>query len=333
MSSHKENVLLKIVNFMQKYYFITLNFGTDTLKFKEIISSVAHETYCCNGIEEFNLNEAKVDEILQERSYSGGDLPISVIQEVENHCSLHQSNFYFSSDNAKLNASHFLQFISDNYPSIGHELIEKDVQDWNEEWKKSYQPIVVDSRLSIIPSFFKNSLDCPNTKHKIYINPGMGFGTGTHETTFLCLKYLLEIPSYLNVLDFGCGSGILGISALKLNPNSRCDFCDISKEALENTVDNLLINSIQYENKDIFYPHEVNHQKRYDLVFANILLDILIQNKDLLTNLVLPRGYLILSGILNEQLSSLIEVYQGNNLKFIKSESKGDWSVALFFKE
>src|SRR5690606_10010880 len=118
-------------------------------------------------------------------------------------------------------------------------------EDWNAEWKKHYSPIKVNELLEVIPSWKDDYVS--TTSQKIFINPGMGFGTGSHETTFLCLKLFTEELLSNNietVLDFGCGSGILGLSTFLFFPEARVDFYDIDLEANKNCFDNAEINKL-----------------------------------------------------------------------------------------
>ena len=166
------------------------------------------------GVEEFSIDEPRVDQILGDRSYSGADLPIEVINEVDTTVNLGSEliKFYFATP---LQATKFQELLLQTY-QLSSQVVEKEQQDWNVEWKKSYAPIIIDDELSIVPEWDKTS-ENENDKSNVFIYPGMGFGTGNHETTFLCLKsaqkYKKKIDKEFKCLDFGCGSGILGIVA------------------------------------------------------------------------------------------------------------------------
>ena len=195
----------------------------------------------------------------------------------------------------------------------------------DEDWKNSYQdhfdPIQVSKRLWIVPSWHEP----PDAAAvNITLDPGMAFGTGSHATTALCLSWLSDTPiEAWDVIDFGCGSGILAIAALKLGA-SKVQAVDIDKQALLATRENCRINQI--ESKQIFIgePQQLaNHQ--VDLLMANILCQPLIDLSKQLTNLVKPGGKILLSGILKEQVDTLQSVYQ-ENFKLDPVECREDWA-------
>lgn len=292
------------------------------------LQELAISGYHAQGIEEYSLDEPEVDRILGERSYSGGDLPEDVLDEVE-----------VVVKNGPVNVRYFFENESDArgfHQELGRRVLaesqieECPVEDWNAEWKKHYSPIVVNDKLTIVPSWQKGHK--VDSGEKILINPGMGFGTGSHETTFLCLKLFTEDVkgAVQDVLDFGSGSGILGLAALKLNPEARVDFYDIDPEANENCFQNAEINSLADRKFRLLLP-EVRHllQPGYDTVFANILENILLDEKDYLLSVVKPGGTLILSGLLRHQSAGIITAY-GKSLTFVKELTRGDWSALLF---
>jgi ribosomal protein L11 methyltransferase len=285
------------------------------------------------GIEEFSLSEAEVDAILGERSYSGGDLPIEVLDEVEKNLSNKPGNFRFFFDDEP-QAQAFQKYCQTEI--LCESQLEKCPQeDWNSEWKKHYTPIRVNDLLTILPSWHKRE-DSLST-HQIYIYPGMGFGTGSHETTFLCLKLFTEKIINLNiskVLDFGSGSGILGLASLLFFPEAQVDFYDIDPEANKNCYQNAQLNGLTDRSFRLLLP-EVRERllPQYDLVFANILENILMMEKISLINHVKPGGYLVLSGLLKHQLGGIILAYSKSGVTLITREEKGDWGALLFKRE
>lgn len=285
------------------------------------------------GIEEFSLTEAEVDEILGDRSYSGGDLPESVIDEVESTVLSKPNNYRFFFDSLN-RAELFLNYVQTNFLCEA-QIEEKEAEDWNAEWKKHYAPIKVSDSLEIIPSWSKDYVS--TAKEKIYIYPGMGFGTGSHETTFLCLKLFTERilkTEVKNVLDFGSGSGILGLSTFKFYPDARVDFYDIDPEANKNCFQNAEANSLEDRAFRLLLPEVREYlQKEYDVVFANILESILLQEKDSLIAHTKKDGYLILSGLLKHQANGIIETYKAQGMKLLEHAEKGDWAALLMQRE
>ncbi len=319
----------------QTYSFVLIQFDHSSLENKEILSALAVQEYGCAGIEEFSLEEARVDEILGDRAYSGGDVPESLLDEVEAATFSQLAfyfKFYFDGDQHQENAGEFVYFCKENFSEIPIHVEEKVIEDWNGEWKKFYMPIKVSENLEIIPEWLyeKNKND---NIHQIVIYPGMGFGTGTHETTFLCLalleKYGREIKGNA-CLDFGCGSGILGIGAM-LTHSMKVDFVDIDRSALENTLQNLNIN---FEGKSLegsaLVLRERFEAKKYHLVFANILENVLLLEQKTIMETLVPGSYLIVSGLLNHQVENIKNKY--TEVKFVETISKGDWSAIIFRK-
>ena len=321
----------------KNFCFVLVYLNKTTIHFKEELSELALSDFECDGIEEFALEEARVDEILGERAYSGGDIPESLLEEVELATSNQEEvtyKFFFYEGNYLKNAESFLNFIEENFPGIPTHLDRKPFEDWNKEWRKYYQPIIISEELEIIPEWLKEARE--NSKaEKVYIYPGMGFGTGTHETTYLCLKLYDEIKdkfiSDMTCLDFGCGSGILGIAGIKTR-NLKTNFCDIDKNALDNCVQNLVLN---FEGQDLSGTNLVIRDRyipqKYNLVFANILEQVLILEKKVIFDSLEKNGWLIVSGLLNHQVNNILNEYK--DLKFVKVISKGDWSAILFRNE
>lgn len=314
---------------MQKYYIVKVR----DFRGLETVETEAMTTYESTGIEEFSIDEARVDELLGERSYSGADLPESVIDEVADKVLSSTDSvkgFYFESLEK---ANDFKDYLEKN--SIHAHVEEKDVQDWNEEWKKSYSPILVTKALEIIPSWDKESYTSKAT-NQIYIYPGMGFGTGNHETTFLCLKLLFETSfNFENVscMDFGCGSGILGLALRKIQSKSIIDLYDIDQGALDNCKQNVELNDINESNIRYQLPKDrENFLDNYDIVFANILKNVLEFESKSIISLVKRGGALIVSGLLDGQQEDIKSLYTSIDpgLSFKKELVKGDWVAVLF---
>ncbi|MBC7713834.1 MAG: 50S ribosomal protein L11 methyltransferase [Rhizobacter sp.] len=318
----------------KKFNFVLLGFTRYSVEVAPIINAYAVEDFGCDGVEEFSLEEARVDEILGERAYSGGDVPESLIDEVQ-AATIDQDNFtykyFFYEGDFENNSAEFVFFVKENYPELSLYTAQKDFEDWNAEWKKFYNPIFVSENLEIIPEWMALT-HVNKSKTQVYIYPGMGFGTGTHETTFLCLVLFDQIQNQLNstntCLDFGCGSGILGIAAMKTK-HLQTHFCDIDRSAMQNCTQNLVLN-FEGENlhgteliiRDRYQP------KKYDLVFANILEHVLISEKPVIVDSIKKGGHLIVSGILNHQVDNIIKNY--SHMEKISVATKGDWSAILF---
>jgi ribosomal protein L11 methyltransferase len=209
---------------------------------------------------------------------------------------------------------------------------------WVDAWKQYYHPILIGKKLMVVPAW----LD-PDTQGRvpIIIDPGMAFGTGTHPTTQLCLE-MVEAHLRPDVLDIGCGSGILGIAALKLGADKAVGV-DIDAEAIDNARLNALVNGvgdrIQLEVGSLSQVLQGYFAlRKADLVLANILAPILAQLLDegLAVTLNLG-GILVLSGILIEQWETgpaghdrppLKETITKHGLEVIDLRQNGDWIAA-----
>ncbi len=178
-------------------------------------------------------------------------------------------------------------------------------QDWTRVWMDDFHPLRCGNRLWICPSW-ETPLE-PDAVNLI-LDPGLAFGTGTHPTTALCLEWLdASPPTDKLVLDYGCGSGILGLAALKLGAR-HVWAVDIDPQALSATEDNAARNQISQESLDVAKPDELPALS-FDLIIANILAAPLAVLAPTLCRLLKPGGRLVLSGILEEQADALYEAY------------------------
>lgn len=179
-------------------------------------------------------------------------------------------------------------------------------EDWVRRSLDSFKPSCFGKRLWICPSW----LTPPDPSAiNIVLDPGLAFGTGTHPTTALCLEWLDEhIQDEQYVIDYGCGSGILGLAALKLGAKQVLAV-DNDPQALEATQNNAKQNAVFSPELNVAFPGNVGDQKA-DLVIANILAKPLIEMASILGNLVRPQGKIVLSGILSDQIEAIIDAYQ-----------------------
>jgi ribosomal protein L11 methyltransferase len=211
--------------------------------------------------------------------------------------------------------------------------------DWAEAWKQHYQPIAIGRRLMIVPAWLENPQP---GRLPIRIDPGMAFGTGTHPTTQLCLEIVEETLTAapagpLNVIDVGCGSGILSIAALKLG--AQCVLgVDIEAEALEAARQNSALNGVTSSLE--LGQGSLTQIRCGDfglqtarLVLANILAPILIRLLDEgLGDLMEPGGELVLSGILEEQVDDVLAAAARNGLQLSDRRQINDW-VAVVLRQ
>jgi ribosomal protein L11 methyltransferase len=184
-------------------------------------------------------------------------------------------------------------------------------QDWERVWMKDFHPIQFGEKLWIYPSNYEIPTENPDGHTYIHLDPGLAFGTGTHPTTALCLEWLDQNPCKdLSVVDYGCGSGILAVAAVKLGA-THINATDIDPQALIATKDNMLRNNIAEEKISCYLPNDCP-QKEHDLVLANILCGPLIELFPKIASLTRSGGILVLSGLLEEQQSDLIKTYSAS---------------------
>ncbi len=181
-------------------------------------------------------------------------------------------------------------------------------QDWDAEWKASFRGVSVSPFWEVRPPWVDEPV--AQDKKLLKLNPGAGFGTGTHETTQLCLKAMGELSEKkplagLRVLDFGSGSGILSIGAALLG--AEVDAVEIDPLANENASENAKLNGI--ENRISISPDLPEASCRYDLVIANILRPVLVEFAPRLTSHLAPGGTLILSGLIERDVAEVSTVY------------------------
>lgn len=186
------------------------------------------------------------------------------------------------------------------------EIIEE--QDWVRQTQQNFPSQAFggcDKPLWVIPSWDANG---EYAEPKIIIDPGLAFGTGTHPTTALCLTWLAEhnIHSF-DVIDYGCGSGILSLGALAVGAQ-KVTAVDHDEQALEATQNNLALNSFNPQQITICDTSSCPSAKA-DLVIANILANPLMQLSQTLTDLTKSNGQLLLSGILSEEIDSVLKYY------------------------
>lgn len=177
-------------------------------------------------------------------------------------------------------------------------------RDWEREWLKDFGPMQFGERLWICPA----GTDAPNSAVVVRLDPGLGFGTGTHPTTSLCLEWLdgLEL-SGRTLLDYGCGSGILAIAALKLGCASATAL-DIDPQALTATAQNAAENGVS--ERLTVLASDPGISRKFDIIVANILAAPLLELADSIASRLSSGGDLALSGILLQQIAEIQAAYE-----------------------
>ena len=180
-------------------------------------------------------------------------------------------------------------------------------QDWGRAWMDRFEPVCFQNDLWVCPSW--RTPPDPNACN-IYLDPGLAFGTGTHASTALCLEWLGEQElTDKEIVDYGCGSGILAIAGLKRGAR-RAWGVDDDPRALAVSAGNAKKNEVSANYRPV-PPESLPPGRQVDIVLANILLAPLVALAPRLTALVKPGGHLVLAGILKDQVSSLRPYYEG----------------------
>ena len=193
---------------------------------------------------------------------------------------------------------------------------------WEEECQKDFPSMRFGKRLWVCPSWDAESI-LSNDSIVIHMDPGLAFGTGTHQTTSLCLEYLdSNPPKNLHVIDFGCGTGILAIAAAKFGAKSVIAI-DNDPQAVLSSKENVAKNKCENTITTI---HSIDQESdnKCDLLIANILANPLVELEPLFSDLVHTKGMLLLSGILKEQVDRVVKCYS-INFSNIEVANKGEW--------
>ena len=209
--------------------------------------------------------------------------------------------------------------LGDDLPPHRSEILED--RDWIREWMDSYHPLQCGERLWICPSW-REPVD-PQAVN-LLLDPGLAFGTGTHPTTWLCLQWLDgQSLDGLTVIDYGCGSGILGIAALLLGAD-KVIAVDNDPQALRATRDNAQRNGIDDSRIDCLLPEQIPADLSGDVLVANILAGPLLSLAPQLAGYLPAGAPLCLSGILHSQVDELSNCYQ-QWFDHIEVEQREDW--------
>lgn len=208
--------------------------------------------------------------------------------------------------------------------------------DWVAKSQEDFKPVAT-NKFFIHPSWKRD--EKPSDLESIEIDPQQAFGTGGHETTKGCVLAIEKLSNehkFANILDMGCGSGILAIAAAKLQNGAFIMAADNDDKCIEISKKNFTINNISNENKiilsDGYNSEPVKNKAPYDLIIANILAAPLIElAPDAETNLA-KGGLLILAGLLKTQAAGVIKAHEKTGLKLIEQNDYNDWSVLLLEK-
>lgn len=201
-------------------------------------------------------------------------------------------------------------------------LSEKENEDWSKKWKEKWDITRVSDRIVVVPDWLEYTP--VNNEIEIRLEPGCAFGTGTHQTTQLCMKAIEKyMPENANVADIGMGSGILAICAKKFGA-SYVYGCDND----ETVIDVARENAFKNNTECIFELNTADKiSEKFDFVCANILHNVLAEIMGDLKALMKPSAYMVLSGILDEKKAIVIEAVEKYGLKIVKEMHQEQWTA------
>jgi len=203
---------------------------------------------------------------------------------------------------------------------FAHKVEQVEDKDWEREWMDNFHPMQFGRRLWICPSW--REVPDPQAVN-VMLDPGLAFGTGTHPTTALCLEWLDNLDlTGKTVIDFGCGSGILAIAAIKLGA-AKVIGIDIDPQALLASKDNAARNGVE-DQIEVYLPKDQPEGLLADVVVANILAGPLRELSPIIKGLLKPGGQLAMSGILDTQAESVAEFYR-DDLELDPIADKSEW--------
>lgn len=198
---------------------------------------------------------------------------------------------------------------------------------WNEEWEKNFQPILVDDQVYIHAPFHPAK---PEIAYQLLIEPKMSFGTGHHQTTHMMVQYVLELDvAEKTVLDMGCGTGVLAILAKQRGAGATWAI-DIDEWAVENTLENAERNHVALTA--LKGGVEVLPEMQFDIILANINKNVLLADMAAYANVLNQNGIIVFSGFYTHDLADIANEATRHGLRFMDSKERDNWQAARFVK-
>ena len=212
-------------------------------------------------------------------------------------------------------------FTDDELGSWEVQLDEKENQDWSKKWKEKWTVTHVTERIAVVPSWLE--YEPKDDEIIITLDPGCAFGTGTHQTTQICMKAIEKhLKKGDSMADIGTGSGILAICAKKFGATEVYG-CDNDETVIDVCVENAKVNKVE----DIVYEFSTADKlmKKYDFVCANILHNVLAEIMGDLKNIMKPQAKMVLSGILDEKKPVVLDAIHKHGLKIVETIHQDQW--------
>ncbi len=201
-------------------------------------------------------------------------------------------------------------------------------QNWNELWESNFEPVIVGNFCAVRAEFHA---PITGVQHELVIQPRMAFGTGHHETTWMCMAAMEQLPMKgAKLLDYGCGTGILAILASRLGA-AEIEAVDIEQESYQNTLDNCTANNVHNVVARCGTLSAVQGRD-FDGILANINRNVILDSLEDLSQRIRPGGWLLASGFMPADREIVVETAQRHGFDVVQEQQRGYWLCVEFRK-
>lgn len=295
------------------------------------------EDIVCSGLMDLGIQGVEVEDKIPLTQREKEQMFVDILPEIDVDDGVAYISFYLEEDEDK---EKMLQAVREELKEIGTyvnvgsmEIEESQTEDvdWVNNWKQYFHQFTIDDVL-IIPSW-EDVQPEDEDKMIIHIDPGTAFGTGMHETTQLCIRQIKKyVTEDTEILDVGCGSGILGMLALKFGAKHSTG-TDLDPCAIDATHENMDVNGISRDQYRVMIGNIIDDKEvqdqvgydRYDIVAANILADVLVPLTPVILNHLKTGGIYITSGIIEEKEETVVEAVKAAGLEVLEVNHQGEW--------
>lgn len=295
------------------------------------------EDIVCSSLMDLGIQGVEVEDKIPLTQREKEQMFVDILPEIDVDDGVAYISFYLEEDEDK---EKMLQAVREELKEIGTyvnvgsmEIEESQTEDvdWVNNWKQYFHQFTIDDVL-IIPSW-EDVQPEDEDKMIIHIDPGTAFGTGMHETTQLCIRQIKKyVTEDTEILDVGCGSGILGMLALKFGAKHSTG-TDLDPCAIDATHENMDVNGISRDQYRVMIGNIIDDKEvqdqvgydRYDIVAANILADVLVPLTPVILNHLKIGGIYITSGIIEEKEETVVEAVKAAGLEVLEVNHQGEW--------
>ena len=295
------------------------------------------EDIVCSSLMDLGIQGVELEDKIPLTQREKEQMFVDILPEIDVDDGVAYISFYLEEDEDK---EKMLQAVREELKEIGTyvnvgsmEIEESQTEDvdWVNNWKQYFHQFTIDDVL-IIPSW-EDVQPEDEDKMIIHIDPGTAFGTGMHETTQLCIRQIKKyVTEDTEILDVGCGSGILGMLALKFGAKHSTG-TDLDPCAIDATHENMDVNGISRDQYRVMIGNIIDDKEvqdqvgydRYDIVAANILADVLVPLTPVILNHLKTGGIYITSGIIEEKEETVVEAVKAAGLEVLEVNHQGEW--------